>query len=1462
MSIGTSFIESVIFGINGDDENKNNGFADITNDNLFDSNGTPYSGGVYDLRLGTTDHNNLCLTCFYGKKLCAGHRGYLSLKACVLQPIAIAEIRQWLRIICLTCGRLMMDLDKLKRIPIHKRMYEASIGSEGKICQNCKAYHPKIKKDKEDRFTFWLTYPTDASADTDEYVTEETKSTMLPKKLYPDTIKRIFEKITDTTVELLGKTGNNHPKKLIIKTICIPPNTIRPGVKSFTGEGSSYHTSTNILQNIIKRNNNLLPNELPELIYDISSDQNFPELYKELDRSLANLQQCYYDLIYGSDSTNTLQGNSGKRGLIIGNKPAQSFLRNLPRKEGRIRANLLGKRCFFTSRSTISGNINYKIDEVGVPIEFAKILQVEEYVQEYNINWLTSIFLNGRSQYPGCTHIIRKATGEIHDVSKLVDTYLEVGDILYRDVINGDFAYFNRMPTLERSSICVHKVIIIKDPSVHTFQINVLACELYNADFDGDQMHLWVARGVGQQAEAIIMSSMSNWFISTKTSGTVNGQVQDSIVGAYELTRSRIELDKYHAMSLFSQLNLPIRFDDYTHNHLFKGRDIISILLSNTPINYEKRPKTYNDLYLPFMNYDDDEKYVVIKNGKMLSGVLDSSTIGTKSKGGIFHLLCREYGSQITIDVIFAMQQITLQFLLRKGFTVGTGDLLLTPNSIEQTSACIATTLLESSLITKRLVEGKIIPPIDSTVHDFYELLQLEALKLNDSEIFQWILSSINPDSNNFFKMILCGSKGGNPQLVSVMSAIGRSSINGKRMQESFAFRRTLPYCPRFATDAKSYGFVENNYISGMTATEFIFQDMASRYDLISKALTTATTGYFMRKGIMNNQSSIVDNYRRVVKNTKIVQFIYGEDGLDSRELEDIPYNIVKLSDTELYNETMPENKNGLDKELKECFQQLKQDRDLYRSTYLAIEAAYLKPIFTNFVTLPVNIRRIVNNVLNNTKNKEPTMISSDKLLKVRQLCDNIVYILYNDIQESKRMPVAIHKKKACMLLCMLIRAELNPKVLEQLSEEQVNFIINTIRLKYANSLIDYGTAVGILAAQSISEPITQYMLDSHHRSVGAGTSKAGVIRINELYSSMNIDKEQTPTMIIPINHNIFINNKTNPMTLVQEIANSIEFLTFKQFVKDKKILLEPYHNLIYPLYKKDRLWIVEYEKAHPLILLPPDLTNWCFRFVIDKMGLVLKSIDLELIIQKLKNKFPNTHIVFTPESSLEIVIRIWHKSGQKRVLNVEEFYQELMNNVLSTPIRGINKITQAKVEKRLQYVIGPDNSFKQEERYFISTFGTNLYNVLLHYDLFDTTAISSNSLPDTYNIYGIEAARVKIISETKAIIGDSKDIVNIRHLYIYADERTRTGKITSIERSGLSAREHNNILLRASYQDPIKCLTEAALNNTKSNIYGIAAYQLLGSVPRIGTLYNSVVIDEEFIEKNMETIDMVLDKI
>ena len=341
-----------------------------------------------------------------------------------------------------------------------KRLTAAAMAAtEGKKCKTCGTVHPKIVKNPEDHFTFLAPPPGAAESDQAKY------------KLYPHVIKAAFERISDNSVLLMGKSLDAHPRKLIHSVIQIPPNTIRPGVKSLgAGSSASYHDITSMIQHIVKRNMQL-PERLPDTI-----DAN-------LDRTIQNLQQVYYDLILGSASTSITQGNSGKRGTVVGTKPAPAILRRHPRKRGRIRENLLGKRVFFISRTTISGNTKLKNDQVGIPISFARTEQIEEKVQEFNREWLMVFFLNGKKQYPGCTRIVKHSTGDVYDVEVLRrDFQLEVGDIIFRDIVDGDLAYFNRQPTLERSSIGVHRVVILQDPSTHTFQMNVSACEWYNAD--------------------------------------------------------------------------------------------------------------------------------------------------------------------------------------------------------------------------------------------------------------------------------------------------------------------------------------------------------------------------------------------------------------------------------------------------------------------------------------------------------------------------------------------------------------------------------------------------------------------------------------------------------------------------------------------------------------------------------------------------------------------------------------------------------------------------------------------------------------------------------------------------------------------------------------------------------------------------------------------------------------------
>ena len=132
-------------------------------------------------------------------------------------------------------------------------------------------------------------------------------------------------------------------------------------------------------------------------------------------------------------------------------------------------------------------------------------------------------------------------------------------------------------------------------------------------------------------------------------------------------------------------------------------------------------------------------------------------------------------------------------------------------------------------------------------------------------------------------------------------------------------------------------------------------------------------------------------------------------------------------------------------------------------------------------------------------------------------------------------------------------------------------------------------------------------MLDSHHRSVGGGTNKAGLVRVNEIYGARPVAEEQSPSMLLLLRPEA-LGEPAGAAAVAAGIANAMEYVTLRDFVRQFDTLLEPYFDAApgaaaarYPPYAGDAAWAAEYARAHPLVRPPGDLTNWCFRFVLDK---------------------------------------------------------------------------------------------------------------------------------------------------------------------------------------------------------------------------------------------------------------------
>ncbi len=159
-------------------------------------------------------------------------------------------------------------------------------------------------------------------------------------------------------------------------------------------------------------------------------------------------------------------------------------------------------------------------NEIGVPVTFARAMQIEECVQEHNKQTLLRYIANGRHKYPGASKFIKKSTGDEYDIESVpnlqrdslkdgdivlkdfnpkrgdistefifgkgsikCDLALEIGDIVMRDLINGDPVEFIHPSSLMLSTKSTLKARITHDSN---FSIYIEPCTPLTASFDED----------------------------------------------------------------------------------------------------------------------------------------------------------------------------------------------------------------------------------------------------------------------------------------------------------------------------------------------------------------------------------------------------------------------------------------------------------------------------------------------------------------------------------------------------------------------------------------------------------------------------------------------------------------------------------------------------------------------------------------------------------------------------------------------------------------------------------------------------------------------------------------------------------------------------------------------------------------------------------------------------------------
>jgi DNA-directed RNA polymerase beta' subunit len=478
------------------------------------------------------------------------------------------------------------------------------------------------------------------------------------------------------------------------------------------------------------------------------------------------------------------------------------------------------KRVNFSARSVITSDPNIGVDELGVPIRIAMNLTFPEIVTPDNYERLSKLVQNGRDTYPGANYIIRDSNGKQkqYNLKYIKKGFkLNMGDIVERHLQNGDIGLFNRQPTLHKISMMGHKLRIINDNRYNTFRLNVDCTAPYNADFDGDEMNLFIPQSIQTQIELEKIQNVKLNIISPKSSDAIIAPKQDSITGAYRASGSTHGLDWREMMNLAMYINeIDVSKLNIKKDTKYMGNEIFNLVI----------PNTFNMV----VSDSSGNKIFDINNGKLNKGIF-----GKGSLKSTITMIWDRLGPDEAKNFINNTQRLGNYYLMNDGFTVGYGDGLINNDLKLKISTMIESKKLEVETLITQMENN----PESMDVNLFENILK-SSLDEPGTNIGQMVFDSLN-NSNNYYVMVKSGAKGSNTNIGQIMAAKGQVSLQNVGRVPRKVNNRTLPHFTQFDDTADARGFISNSFTDGQTPIEFFFDVLTGREGLIDTAIKSVT---------------------------------------------------------------------------------------------------------------------------------------------------------------------------------------------------------------------------------------------------------------------------------------------------------------------------------------------------------------------------------------------------------------------------------------------------------------------------------------------------------------------------------------------------------------------------------------------------------------------------------------------
>ena len=1261
------------------------------------------------------------------------------------------------------------------------------------------------------------------------------------KPITPQMALNIFRHISTDEIKKMGLSNDYaRPEWMIISVLPVPPPPVRPSISvDGTGQGSRGEDDlTHKLSDVIRANGNVRRCE---------TEGSPAHVVSEFEALLQYHVATYMD--------NDIAGIP--QALQKSGRPVKSIRARLKGKEGRLRGNLMGKRVDFSARTVITGDPNLSLDEVGVPRSIARTLTYPETVTPYNIHKLHQLVKNGPNDHPGAKYVIRDS-GERIDLrhhKRAGEISLQYGWKVERHIVDGDFIIFNRQPSLHKESMMGHRVRVMP---YSTFRLNLSVTSPYNADFDGDEMNLHVPQSEETRAEVSQLCMVPLNIVSPQRNSPLMGIVQDTLCGIYKMCRRDVFLTKDQVMNIL--LWVPDWDGVIPQPAILKprpkwtGKQIISLIIPDG-LNLIRTGAVKEDL----SPVNDDGLYV--NNGDLMYGLLNKKIVGASS-GGIIHIIYNELGPQAAMSFFNGAQTIVNFWLLHNGFSIGIGDTIPDRETIQAIENAVNKRKDEVTELTRSATENELEPMPGMNVRETFESKVSKALNTARDEAGTATEDNLK-DLNNAIQMARSGSKGSSINISQMTAVVGQQSVEGKRIPFGFKYR-TLPHFTKDDYSPESRGFVENSYLRGLTPTEFFFHAMAGREGLIDTAVKTAETGYIQRR-LVKAMEDVMAKYDGTVRNSlgDIVQFVYGEDGLDGGHIESQQLDIITCSDAQFekkFRVDLMDPKAGISADVLEQAKAITGDVKV--QNYLDEEWEQLKLARSFLRTnkkddneqfqLPINVLRILESAKTTFKIKDGTpsdLHPAEVIPQVREMLDRLVVVRGEDALSKEGQHNATILFKAHLRSRLAFKRIVTEYALNKLAFQNV---VGEIESRFCRAAVNPGEMVGVLAAQSIGEPATQMTLNTFHfAGVSSKNVTLGVPRLKEILNcARNI---KTPALTVYQE-----GGNTGNQESAKLLRSAVEHTTLRSVTETTEIYYDP----------EIQSTVIEadFDMVDSYFIIPDEggddphrQSRWLLRIILGRRKLLDKGLTVQDVATKIKEQYSkDLAVIFSDNNADEQVIRIRMiqdpKGDEDDELEEDLMLKRLENHMLDTlTLRGVPGIERAFLSTRTKMRVREDGAIVEKKEdplcleWFLDTSGSSLGQVLTIPGV-DSTRTYSNSFVEIFEVFGIEATRSALMRELTQVLAFDGSYVNHRHLALLVDVMTSRGHLVPITRHGINKAD-TGALMRCSFEETVEILLDAAASGELDDCRGVSENVMLGQLAPLGTGEMDVFLDQKMLD-------------